>query len=198
VAVGLSISNTILQQKGLEFVKMLNIENQLKCTNAHLQPMDTGIIHSFKAKYKQEFCKHLESNNEEETHDKETNEEIDKEIINLLDNLPEKNCVQMYFKLIDFDISTEENLTEEQIVNLIQSEENEESESDSDDDKIFPVSVKDAISGLETFIKYFEQQNNNFEFNIDNLRIFRKYLRNSRVIEFNSKKQKSIDIFIDI
>ncbi|CAG8499953.1 2034_t:CDS:2, partial [Diversispora eburnea] len=69
-------------------------------------------------------------------------------------------CVQRYFQLIDFNISTEE-----QIVNLIQSEENEESESDSDDDKVLPVSVKDAISG---------------------------------VIEFNSKKQKSLDTFIDI
>jgi hypothetical protein len=28
-------------------------------TTAHLQPMDAGIIHSFKAKYKREFCKHI-------------------------------------------------------------------------------------------------------------------------------------------
>jgi hypothetical protein len=28
-------------------------------TTAHLQPMDAGIINSFKSKYKQEFCKHL-------------------------------------------------------------------------------------------------------------------------------------------
>jgi hypothetical protein len=28
-------------------------------TTAHLQPMDAGIIHSFKAKYKHEFCSHL-------------------------------------------------------------------------------------------------------------------------------------------
>ena len=28
-------------------------------TTAHLQPMDAGVINSFKAKYKQEFCKHL-------------------------------------------------------------------------------------------------------------------------------------------
>ena len=28
-------------------------------TTAHLQLIDAGIIHSFKAKYKQEFCKHL-------------------------------------------------------------------------------------------------------------------------------------------
>jgi hypothetical protein len=28
-------------------------------TTAHLQPIDAGIINSFKSKYKQEFCKHL-------------------------------------------------------------------------------------------------------------------------------------------
>jgi hypothetical protein len=28
-------------------------------TTAHLQPMDAGIINSFKSKYKQEFCKHI-------------------------------------------------------------------------------------------------------------------------------------------
>jgi hypothetical protein len=28
-------------------------------TTAHLQPMDAGIIHSFKAKYKREFCQHI-------------------------------------------------------------------------------------------------------------------------------------------
>ncbi|CAG8657706.1 8526_t:CDS:1, partial [Diversispora eburnea] len=48
--------------------------------------------------------------------------------------------------------------------------------SDSDDDEVLPVSVKDAISGLKTFIKYFEQQNDNSDFNIDDLQIFRKYL----------------------
>jgi len=28
-------------------------------TTAHLQPMDAGIIHSFKSKYKREFCNHI-------------------------------------------------------------------------------------------------------------------------------------------
>ncbi|RHZ56095.1 hypothetical protein Glove_406g82 [Diversispora epigaea] len=161
-------------------------------TTAHLQPIDAEIIHTERwNNVTQKIIRNcwiktgilpilnnieIESNNEEETHDKETDEEIDEEIINLLDNLLEKDCVQRYFQLIDFDVSIEENLTEEQIVNLIQFEENEESESDSDDDEVLPVSVKDAISRLKIFIKYFEQQNDNSEFNIDDLQIFRKYL----------------------
>ncbi|CAG8813868.1 7486_t:CDS:1, partial [Dentiscutata erythropus] len=98
----------------------------------------------------------------------------------LLENLPEKDDIQEYFQLINFNVSTEENLTEEQITNLIQSEENEESDSD-EEEEILSVLVKDAVSRLETFIKYFEQQDNNSEFNVDDLLIFRKYLRMSKV-----------------
>ncbi|CAB4464111.1 unnamed protein product [Rhizophagus irregularis] len=37
-AAGLPLSNSILQLKGIEFAKLLNIEDQLKCTN--------GLIYS--------------------------------------------------------------------------------------------------------------------------------------------------------
>jgi len=49
------------QQKKSPNISLTNIElvYLLPNTTAHLQPMDAGIIHSFKAKYKQEFCKHL-------------------------------------------------------------------------------------------------------------------------------------------
>jgi hypothetical protein len=42
-------------------IKLTNIELVYlpPNTTAHLQPMDAGIIHSFKAKYKREFCRHL-------------------------------------------------------------------------------------------------------------------------------------------
>ena len=42
-------------------IKLTNIELVYLSPNttAHLQLMDAGIIHNFKAKYKQEFCKHL-------------------------------------------------------------------------------------------------------------------------------------------
>ncbi|CAB5309475.1 unnamed protein product [Rhizophagus irregularis] len=39
-AAGLPLSNSILQLKGIEFAKLLNIEDQLKCTN--------GLIYRFK------------------------------------------------------------------------------------------------------------------------------------------------------
>ena len=49
------------QQKKSPNISLTNIELVYFSPNttAHLQPMDAGIIHSFKAKYKQEFCKHL-------------------------------------------------------------------------------------------------------------------------------------------
>jgi hypothetical protein len=49
------------EKKGKPAIDLTNIELIYlpPNTTAHLQPMDAGIIHSFKAKYKQEFCKHL-------------------------------------------------------------------------------------------------------------------------------------------
>jgi len=42
-------------------IKLTNIELVYLSPNttAHLQPMDAGIIQSFKSKYKREFCRHL-------------------------------------------------------------------------------------------------------------------------------------------
>lgn len=42
-------------------IKLTNIELVYlpPNTTAHLQPMDAGIIRSFKAKYKKEFCNHI-------------------------------------------------------------------------------------------------------------------------------------------
>jgi hypothetical protein len=49
------------QKKKAKPINLTNIELVYlpPNTTAHLQPMDAGVIHSFKAKYKQEFCKHL-------------------------------------------------------------------------------------------------------------------------------------------
>ncbi|CAG8794302.1 15930_t:CDS:2, partial [Dentiscutata erythropus] len=50
------------------------------------------------------------------------------------------------------------NLSDEQIVNLVQSEKKEENEeSDSNDEEILPVSVKNAVSGESETIVEFEE-----------------------------------------
>lgn len=121
----------------------------------------------------------------------------DEEIENLLNYLPESDDVIQYFQILDREISTEENLTDEEIVNLVQADkENQEIDDDDDDEEIPVIPVKKAVSGLETFINFFEQQNDN-EFNKEDLRIFRNYLQVVRVKEFNSKKQSTLDLFLN-
>ena len=59
-----------------------------------------------------------------------------------------------YFQTLDQNILTEKTLTEEQIVNMMLTDEKEE--SDSEEDEISLVPVKKAINGLKTFINFFE------------------------------------------
>ena len=85
----------------------------------------------------------------------------DDEIENLLDELPDGDEVRKYFETFDHEIPTEDILTEDQIVKMVQDEENQkEKESDSeeedDDNEVLPISVEKAINGLEVFIGYFE------------------------------------------
>ena len=74
-----------------------------------------------------------------------------------------------YFQTLDQDIPTEKTLIEEQIINMMLTDEKEE--SDSKENEISSILVKKAIDGLKTFINYFEQQDN-FKYNIDDLQLF--------------------------
>jgi hypothetical protein len=100
-----------------------------------------------------------------------------------------------YLKMFDSEISTEEFLTDNQIVNLVQTEGKENDDNDiSSDEEISPISAKDGINGLKTFINFFEQQDDP-EYNVKDLHMFRKYLRISKAKEFNSKTQSTLDMF---
>jgi len=122
--------------------------------------------------------------------------EIDDELDELdginIDCLPEVDELREYFQILDQDILTEEQLNDEQIINLLQNE--DESDDDSSDEDILLVSEKQGVDALKIFINYFEQQDDP-EFNVDDLRIFRKYLRISRIKEINLKKQSTLDMF---
>ncbi|CAB4392444.1 unnamed protein product [Rhizophagus irregularis] len=215
-------------------------------TTSHLQPMDAGIIQSFKAKYKWEFCRHLihqfdrgidreknklnvkeaidqiaeswnnvteitiqncwkktgilPSNINEDDMDNGTNDvdqesDFEEEIEYLL-NLPEIDDICDYLQEFDSSIPTEDILTDEQIINLVHSEENED-DSDTSDEEIPIVSTQQAVNSLQTFIKYFEQQDDSAQYNTNDLRTFRKYLHLTKVKETNSRRQDTLDKFLN-
>ena len=113
-----------------------------------------------------------------------------------IDFLPEADDLQNYLQLLDHDIPTKECLTDEQIINLLQDEGNEsENESDSDEEAII-VLDNEGIDAFKTIINYFEQQNDP-AFSIDDLHIFRKYLRIIKAKVFNSKRQTILDNFFE-
>jgi len=124
--------------------------------------------------------------------DMESNDDLDEIDI---DHLPEEevNDLYEYFQVFDHDIPTEEHLTDEQIINLVQVEGGDD-DSDISDKELSVVTDKEGTEALKTFINYFEQQNSE-EFNVSDLYIFRKYLKIVKAKEFNSKQQTSLDMF---
>ncbi|CAB4485399.1 unnamed protein product [Rhizophagus irregularis] len=104
--------------------------------------------------------------------------------------LPEVDELREYLRILCQDIPTVEQLNDEQIINLLQNE--DESDDDSSDEDVLLVSEK-QVDALKIFINYFEQQ----EFNVDNLRIFQKYLRMARIREINLKKQSTLYVFLE-
>ncbi|GET04371.1 hypothetical protein RCL_jg7795.t1 [Rhizophagus clarus] len=124
---------------------------------AHLQFIDAGSI--------------LLSGNIEDVDDVNNNgNDINldlSELKRLLDELLEdSDNLLEYFQMLDKEISTEEILTDKQIINFIKHDENEKNKDNDDNDVILLVSAKKAISLLKIFIDYFEQQvDDDFNFN---------------------------------
>ena len=121
------------------------------------------------------------------------------ELESLLSELPEdSDGLLEYFQMLDKEIPTEEILNDEQIINFIQRDENEkDDDDDDDDDDVIPlISAKKAVDLLETYINYFEQQNDD-DFDFNDLRIFKKYLRVTKFKAFNSKNQTILDTFLN-
>ena len=110
-----------------------------------------------------------------------------------INNLPDEqriileNCMHQ----LDVPVPTEEPLSFDEIVDLVNAE-NVEYTNDDSGEGVLPVQLKEARIGLETAIKFFEQQYD-VGFDIKDLRVFRKYLNLLNVKEFQSKQQQKID-----
>ncbi|CAB4384522.1 unnamed protein product [Rhizophagus irregularis] len=236
-AAGLPLTDMILQQKGKEFAKMLNIEDQLKCTNGWVYSMD-------EIRYFVEWLHHLdnwfrvmdrkilllidnaESHFNPKTFDEDSSDLSEDNEENVAENklnikeaidyiaeawedvtpttiqncwkkigiLPASDFLVDDSNMQDFEIDESDELDGINI-DCLPENENDESDDDDSDEEILLVSEKQGVDALKIFINYFEQQNDP-EFNIDDLRIFRKYLRIARIKEINSKKQSTLDMFL--
>ena len=114
----------------------------------------------------------------------------------LVDNLSDKNIELCIYRL-DTHIPTEEPLTFDEIVGLVNAEDTEDTEDTIDDfdEKTSPVQLKEARIGLETAFKFFEQQPNDVGIDVSDLRVFRKYMNLLKLKELQSKRQQSIDAY---
>ena len=119
--------------------------------------------------------------------------------LTLVDNLSDESrkIIEHCIYQLDTHIPTEEPLTFEEIVDLVNAEDTENTENtiDDSDEETSPVQLKEARIGLETAFKFFKQQPNNVGIDVSDLRVFRKYMNLLNLKEFQSKRQQSIDAY---
>ncbi|CAG8705401.1 10953_t:CDS:2, partial [Cetraspora pellucida] len=101
-----------------------------------------------------------------------------------------------YLDSLNTTILTEEDLTDDQIVQLVLKEEKDHSESDNSEFETLLISVKKVYDALKTWIEFFEQQNHN-NFDVKDLKIFYKYSNITHHIYEGSKKQTKIQTFFN-
>ncbi|CAG8630054.1 2749_t:CDS:2 [Paraglomus brasilianum] len=117
----------------------------------------------------------------------------------LVDNLSDESreIIEHCIYQLGTHIPTEEPLTFEEIVYLVNAEDTENTENTIDDsnEETSPVQLKEARIGLETAFKFFEQQPNDVGIDVSDLRVFRKYMNLLNLKKFQSKRQQSIDAY---
>ncbi len=101
-----------------------------------------------------------------------------------------------YLETIDLTISTEQALTDIEIIRLVLDKERNKVELDNSEsgNESLAITIQEGFNGLKTWIQYFEEQDDK-EFNMEEMRIFRKYMDIMRQKLVESKKQKTITSF---
>ena len=99
-----------------------------------------------------------------------------------------------YFQELE-DVSTEDILNDDDIIQLVQKEihEDDDTNDDSEEEPTL-ISPNEALKSLQTWITFFDQQLID-EFNIEDGYVFKKYLNVVRRLEIQSRKQAPITDF---
>ncbi|CAG8511661.1 14541_t:CDS:2 [Cetraspora pellucida] len=98
-----------------------------------------------------------------------------------------------YFNDIDQTVATEDVLTDQQIITLIQNKAHNNNKNDSDDSDKEPseVPIQEAYNALKTWITFFKQQQSS-TFDMNDIKIFKKYDKITNRILLDLQKQSSI------
>ena len=105
------------------------------------------------------------------------------------------NALNKYFCELEEEVLTGKLLEDDDIIKLVQDEicEDEIDENDSEEEQM-QVSLGDAFKSMQTWVIFFEQQKTD-EFNMEDMRIFKKYLKIMRRLELQARKQVPITQF---
>lgn len=108
------------------------------------------------------------------------------------------DAINDFFLDLEENVPTEEILSDDDIIKLIQEEahSDEDSDNDSDEEPIL-VSSNDALKSLKIWMTFFEQQPLD-EFNVEDMHVFKKYFNIVQRLELQSRKQTSITNFFNI
>ncbi|GBC13711.2 tigger transposable element-derived protein 6-like [Rhizophagus irregularis DAOM 181602=DAOM 197198] len=186
-------------------------------TTAHLQPMDAGIIHSFKAKYKQEFCRHLirqfDSGVDHVKNKLNIKEAIDY-IAESWNNVTPTTIQNCWIKTgilpsCDDDNTDEEDLDDDELENLLINLPEETADvleyfqlldrEIPTEEHLTEEQIIDMVRNEENQVEESEDDDENEEIPLISVKkaINGKYLRVIRVREINAKKQSTLDGFFD-
>jgi len=103
------------------------------------------------------------------------------------------DALDNYFHELE-EIPTEELLNDDDIIKLVQDEmRNDEIDENDSEEEQMQVSLSDALKSMQTWVDFFEQKTD--EFNIEDICIFKKYLKITRSLELQAKKQVPITRF---
>ena len=127
------------------------------------------------------------------------NQKIIKDLLQRFSSIQDESFsleLNKYLETIDLTISTEQALTDIKIIRLVLDEERNKVELDDSEsgNESLAITIQEGFNGLKTWIQYFEEQNDK-EFNMEEMYIFRKYMDIMRRKLVESKKQKTITSF---
>jgi len=95
------------------------------------------------------------------------------------------------------EILTGDILNDDDIIKLVQEEmRSDEINKNDSEEKEIQVYFSDALNAIQTWVKFFEQQQSD-KFNVEDLHIFKKYLKITKQLEFQAKKQIPITQFFN-